>query len=328
MGDFAADTLRDTLFSGWAPSNTRIPKAESAGIEHYCHILAHPQIVGAHEWPIAIEVAKILDPQVPDNENQTVHTLFTEVTHRFTITCRRRVNNIDETLFDQAQQDIEDMCVEVVRILKTVYNPLSGTGAFFTARYDWINNDNLEVVKQELIRKLTFELKEIQSQSTEVFRGNTGVLVFDDSATTADSKPGSDYTYTEVFNVSVSDQGYDVIPELIYSGTAAKGVPIYFSGEFSGSFSADTFVKKSDIDNSTIESLDNIYKLQSNSPLAGEFPLVTFLHSVDNTEGTPVTFTESIPLIGIHISKDTSIANLVKFTITATISAPTAYTVA
>ena len=322
MGDFASDTLRDTLFAVWAPANTRIPKAESAGIEHYCHILAHPQIVGAHEWPIAIEIAKIMDPAVPDNENQVVHPLFTEVTHKFVISCRRRVGNIDETLFDQAQEDIEDMCVEVVRILKTVYNPLAGTGAFFTARYDWRNNDNFEGVKQELIRTLTFELKEIQSKSTEVFRGNTGVLVFDISATTTDSKPGTDYTYSEAYNVTVS-QGYDVVPEIIYDGTSDVGVPVYFSGSFSGSFTADMFAKKSDLNSSTDEALDLIYRLQTNRELAK----VVFLHTVSNTEGTPSTFTDSIPLHITNITKTSTIENLVKFTITATITDPTTYTV-
>jgi len=328
MGDFASDTLRDTLFAGWNPSNTRIPKAESSGIENYVHILAHPQIIGSHEWPIAIEVEKILDPQVPDNEIQTVHPLFTEVEHKFTVTCRIRVSGIDETLFDQGQQDIEDMCVEVVRLLKTVYNPLAGTGAFFTARYDWRNNDNFEGVKQELVRTLTFVLKEIQSQSTEVFRGNTGVLIFDTSASTADSKPGADYTYTEVFNVSIN-QGYDVVSELVYGVSGSTvGVPIYFSGEFSGTFTADLYAKKSDFDESTTDSLDNIYKLQANASLAGELAEVVFLHKVTNTEGTPVTLTDSIPLLITDIKKETTIENLVRFTITARISSPTTYTVA
>lgn len=323
MGDFASDTLRDTIEAGWAPSNTRIPKATSSGIEQIVHFLAHPQIEGAHEWPLAVEIQGILDPQVPDNENQVVHPHFTINNHNFSVSCVYRLRNINEALWDQAEQDIEDMCVETLRILKTVYNPQAGTGAFFNVRYDWKNDDDLTKRKQILRRTLIFSLSEVQSDSTEVFRGNTQILVLDTSASTADSKPAGDYTYTEVTTTD-SNQGYDTIPELISGGTAGQGIPVYFSGEFSGEFTGEMFIKKSDINASTIDSLDNIYKLQT----SGEHAIIFLLNSVDNTEGTPVTFTESIPLIVTNIRKNITDEDLARYTLTARITEPTAYTVA
>jgi len=323
MGDFAADTLRDTIETGWAPANTRIPKAVSAGIEQIVHFLAHPQVKGAHEWPIAVEVAKILDPQVPDNENQIVHPRFTEVRHRFTVTCRYRVRNIDETLFDQAQQDIEDMCVEVVRILKTVYDPLAGTGAFFTARYNWSNNDNLTDVKQELVRTLDFELTEIQSQSTEVFRGYGGVLTFDLSlSANMDSAPGGDYIYTEAHNVRIRE-GTTVTEALTKDSTNGARVPKLGAGVFRGTFAADIFAKKSDI-GSTDEKLDKIYLLQAN----GQHIEAAFLHATTNTEGTPVTLSHTSFVKVTSMAKIASDEQLVGFNVEGRLIKPSTWATA
>ena len=323
MGDFGADTLRDTLESGWAPANTRIPKTESAGIEQIVHFLAHPQIKGAHEWPIAIEIRKILDPQVPDNENQVVHPRFTEVRHRFTITCRYRVRNTDETLFDQAEQDIEDMCVEVVRILKTVYNPLAGTGAFFTARYNWRNADNLTDVKAELIRILDFELTELQSQSTEVFRGYGGVLTFDVSeSANMDSAPGGDYIYTEAHRVRIRE-GTTVTEALSKDTTTGIRVPRLGAGVFRGTFQADIYAKKSDI-GSTDEKLDKIYLLQAN----GQHIEAAFLHATDNTEGTPVTLSQTSYVKVTSMMKIASDEKLVGFNVEGRLTKPSTFATA
>lgn len=323
MGDFAADTLRDTIVAAWAPANTRIPKAVDTGIEQIVHFLAHPQIEGAHEWPIALEIAKILDPQVPDNENQTVHPRFSEVTHRFSITCRYRVRNIDETLFDQAQQDIEDMCVETVRILKTVYDPLAGTGAFFTARYTWSNQDVLGKIKPELIRTLDFELTEIQSQSTEVFRGFGGVLTFDLSlSSNMNSAPGGDYIYTEAYNVRIRE-GTSVTESLTKDTVNGIRVPILGSGRFRGTFNANIYAKKSDI-GTTDEKLDKIYLLQAN----GQHIEAAFLHAVDNTEGSPVTLSHTSFVKVTSMEKITSDEALVGFNVEGRLIKPSTWATA
>jgi len=324
LGNFASDTLRDTLFAAWNPANTRIPKAASAGIEHYCHILAHPQIVGAHEWPIAIEVAKIMDPQVPDNENNIVHPLFSLASHKFTIICRYRVRNIDETLFDQAHQDIEDMCVEVVRILKTVYDPQSGSATFFTAQYDWRNLDNMSGTKQELVRVLNFTLSEIQSQSDEVFRGNTGVLTFDVSETSNmdDITPGSDYIYTEASEVRIRE-GTSVTEALGKDTANGARVPRLGAGRFRGTFNAVIFAKKSDIGVNP-SSLDRIYILQAN----GQHIEAAFLHATANTEGTPVTLSQTSYVKVTSMMKIATTGDLVSFNVEGRLIKPSTFAVA
>jgi hypothetical protein len=323
MGDYGADTLRDTLVAGWAPSNARIPKTATSGVEQIVHFLAHPQIDGAHEWPLAIEIAKIMDPQTPENENQTVHPRFTEVRHRFTITCRRRVQNITETLFDQAHEDIEDMCIETVRILKTVYNPLAGTGAFFTAKYNWSNQDKLQKIKQEIVRVLDFELTEIQSQSTEVFRGYGGVLTFDLSASAnMDTAPSGDYIYTEAYDVKIRE-GTTVVEALGKDTVNGARVPRLGSGIFTGTFTANIYAKKSDI-GSTDEKLDKIYLLQAN----GQHIEAGFLHAVTSTESTPSTLSQTSFVKVTSMMKITSDEALVGFNVEGRLIKPSAFVVA
>jgi len=320
MGDFGADTLRDSIEAGWALTG-QLTKTSIPTMKEVVQFYAHPQIVG-NEWSKAVEVQKI---NTAGNENVITHPKFEEIHDRFEITCRYRLKGSNETQYDEAEQDIEDMCEEVVRIVKTVYNPSSGTGIFSKTDRQWVNRDNFEdASKPELKRLLVFTLTHLQSDDSTVFHGfSNGILALDTSATTADSKPASDYTFTEVHTVEI-DFGYDVIAEYVRGGTATQGVADYFQGGFSGTFSCVTYTKKADITSSTIEALDNIYKLQNNNELAE----IVFLHSVDNTEGTPVTFTESIPLLITRIRKTFEDTAIVEFTIEAIVSATTAYTVA
>lgn len=318
MGDSASDTLRDVLVSAWAPANTRIPKTTSAGIEHIVHFLAHPQIDGAHEWPIAVEISKIMDP--PNNENQVIHPRFTEVHHKYTITCRYRVRNINETLFDQSFEDIEDMCVEVVRILQTQYDPQSDTGAFFQCRYNWANQDNLKGEKPELKRVLSFDLVHIQSRSSTTFQGYGGVLAFDTSATTADSKPGADYEYTEAFNVEISE-GTETIEALGKDTANGFRVPKLGSGAFRGRFRAQIYLKSGDI-GSTADKLNKIYILQAN----GEHAEVVFLHDTGNTASSTLTQTSYVKIT--NITKTTTDEELVKMTIEGRLTKPSVFAVA
>ena len=118
------------------------------------------------------------------------------------------------------------------------------------------------------------QLTLIKSRSSEVFAGYGGVLSFDNSASVADTKRGSDYIYTEAYNV-VLQEGFRQIAELTSDG---QNVPLYFTGQFSGRFSCQIYGKKSDLNSANIDSLDNIYKIQSNSPLDGETAEIVFLH--------------------------------------------------
>jgi len=321
MGNFQADTLRDSIVAGWALTGTMAKAGSAASGVYPVYILAHTQTkIEEIATRKAVEVRK-LTPL----ENIITHPRFQVINDVFEIACYYELPDSDETIWDNAEADIEDICEEVVRIVKTVYDPSAGTGEFFTTNREWRNLDDLRRAGDPILKRvLLLTLSRIQSDSTEVFTGGFGgVLSLDISATTADSKPGADHIYTEAYNV-ITSQGYEVIPELVRGGTATSGVPDYFSGGFSGEFTCEMYATKDDTNSSTIESVDNIYKLQTD----GELAEITFLHAVDNTEGTPVTFTESIPLLITKISKTAEDKELVVFTLEATIQEPTTYTVA
>jgi len=317
MGTFGADTLRDLLETNWGLSG-RVSKTVSAGVENVVRFFAHPQIPELHEWQKAVEVTKILDPQAQNNENQTVHPHFTEVQHNFTIKCRYRVMGKDETIYDTAEQDIEDMCIEVVRIFQTVYDPTTGTGVFFTARYSWRNEDKVDATKPELVRVLDITLSEIQSSSDEVYRGYGGVLTFDMSASTnMDSAPAGDYIYTEAEQVIIRE-GTSVIEALGKDTIDGARVPKLGAGTFRGVFRARLFAKKSDI-GSTAEKLNQIYILQAN----GEHVQAVFLHAVDNKEGTPATLTTTSTMKIVEMEKISRDEQLVQFNVTGRLTKPT-----
>jgi hypothetical protein len=318
---YQAKTLADTINTNWALTG-RVAKAGSASAGEYPVYIrgftkSHIQEISERK---VVEVRKITALQ-----NVETHPKFQTVTDTYEITCYYELSDVDSSLWDTAEADIEDMCEEVIRITNTVYNPSSGTGDFARTNQQWLNRDDLPRSGDPILRRvLILTLTHLQSTDDTVFHGfENGILALDTSATTADSKPGSDYTYTEAYDVSISF-GYDVVPEYVRGGTAAAGVPEYFHAGFSGEFSCSMYAKKADITSSTIEAIDNIYKLQSD----GEHAEITFLHSMDNTEGTPVTFSESIPLLVTRVEKTFEDNTMVEFSLSAVVTAPTTYTVA
>jgi len=274
---------------------------------------AHTQIAG--EWTKAIEVQKI---DTPELEGLVEHPNFSEIRDNFTITCRYKLIAIDETLYDLA---------EVRRIIKTVFSPQAGNGTFWQVTHTWANDDQLDKSdKLEIRRILSLTLIQIKSSVTSVFRGFNGVLTFDTSASSADSKPASDYIFTEVENVIIQ-QGYRTIPAMTtpaQSGGRAIGVPVYFRGMFSGRFTCEMWAKKEDVTTTTFEALDNIYKAQAK----GELGTAVFLHANTNQEGTPVTLTETVTVQITSITKTSGIEALLKYRIEGTILEPTSYLVA
>lgn len=315
---YSADTLRDSIESGWGLSG-RLAKTSSANMKEIVYFYAYPEIMGS-ETSKAIEVRKINELE---DEQVVEHPNFSEVSDVFEIRCRYRIADVQLASRDEAEADMEDMCKEVVRILKTLYAPQSGTGPYYTTRRTWERFDNYTTEQPELIRTLRFILTYIKSTDTEVFNGYSGVLTFDTSASSADSKPVSDYTYTEAYRV-VIEEGTPVTSRMTRNSSAQTGKPVKFRGKFRGTFSGELFAKKSDFDNSTVESLDNIYKAQAD----GELPTAVFLHATNNTEGTPVTMTTSTPMMVTNIKKVAEDEQLVRYTITGDITTPTTYTVA
>jgi len=60
MGDFGADTLRDSIESAWALTGRLLKVgSETDAMKEPVFFFAHPQIPAAGEWTKAVEVRKI-----------------------------------------------------------------------------------------------------------------------------------------------------------------------------------------------------------------------------------------------------------------------------
>ena len=319
---YAADTLRDLLFAAYALSGEMLKEGSAtATMKETVHFFAYPEQEG-QEFPKSVTVVKI---NAEGDEQVTEHPKFNEVSDTYEITVQYRVTDIQVTSRDTSESNVEDICAEVVRILKVTYQPSSKTGEYFKADRQWINQDRpQEALQPVLVRRLRFTLTKINSDETEVFGlGFGGILSFDNSASGGDSKPGSDYIYTEAYNVEM-DEGSSQIGLMTRLSSAKTGKQEFFRGRFQGNYRCDMMAKKSDMDNATIESLDNIYKAQSNGELAD----VVFLHQVNNTEGTAQKLTTSTKLKVINMRLSTRVEDLVRLSMTARIIEPSTWTVA
>ena len=255
------------------------------------------------------------------------HPHFNEVTDVYEITVYYRVIDVEEVNFSTSLDLIENMAQEVVRILKTVYNPSVPTNIYFRTANSWVNEDMYQGNQPELRRRLRFQLTTITSDNSAVYPGFSGVLVFDTSASQGDSKPASDYTFLEVTGVTIRE-GYGLVPLLTKDVTKGVGVPFQTRGLFSGTFTANTMAARTNILGSTIEKIKNIYRTQGNSPIKRQLAEVALLHTVTDTTVTPNTSaftTQSFMKIN-DIFKDAMDDDLAKYVITGTLTRPTVFT--
>lgn len=309
--------MRDSLEAGWSFTGTeRISKVSTGSMKEIVYFYAHPQL--PPEYPKKIVVRKI---NTEGNENVITHPQFDEVSDRFQIVCYYKIDGTDEVLFDQAEADVEDMCEEVVRIFKTVYNPLNGTGTFYRSSRNWENNDDLQ--KQMLVRSIVVTISKLQAQNSEVFIGYTGVLTFDLSlSSNMDSAPAGDYVYTEV-NGIVLQEGFSVIPYLTKDTGNGKGVPLLSRNRFGGTFRANMFAKRTD-HGATAEKLDKIYKMQAN----GQFIEAALFQANPNTEGSVKTLTTTTVILVTSMRKTTDTEILVSYDIEGAVVKPSTVVVA
>jgi len=314
MGDFSADTLRDSIQSGWALTGA-LSKTASSTMKNPVKFFAHEQVKQI-ETRKAVEVRK-----VTPLSRDVIHSKFTEVSDTFEIRCRYTVEDVKNTKWDVAEQRVEDMCDEVVRIVKTVYNPNTKTGVFYRATFDWRNEDMIDKLNQVLIRTLALTLTRIKSEATTVYKGYGGVLAFDTSASTGTSKPTSDYTYTEAYNVQWIG-GFRQIAELVDENSDGEHVPVLFTGSWTGRFNCEVYVKKADIGSGTHQ-----IPTLGNPDTYGEVNDVVFLWSVTNTESTPSTLEHSIKLRIISTEPVYESGDLGKIRLVAQIVKPPVLTV-
>jgi len=320
----AATTLRDTIEAAWSLTGELSKVSTGSGstlMDEVVQFFDRLQVVG-NEVTKAVIVQKI---NAEGNEGLIQHPNFNELIDIYEITVRYRVVDVNATNYSDSLDFVEQMATEVTRILKTVYNPSTTLNVYFRTMNNWTNEDVDVGNQRDLQRKLRFTLTTITSDDEEVYSGFGGVLVFDTSDSQGDSKPGSDYTFVSVKNID-TDEGFSQIPTLTKDKSQGVGVPLLMRGQFSGSFSALMYAQKTNIIGSTIEKLQNIYRLQNNSPISGQNAEVVLLRSNTNTESPISTLTRK-SFMRINRLKETEFdEDLLSYTVIGTLSRPTIFT--
>ena len=124
------------------------------------------------------------------------HPKFLEQSDTFEVACFLQVPDGADDRFSVFIDLMQQMTGEVQRILKTIYSPSTTTGEFFRTNTTWTRDSTFTPDNPTLVRTLRFTLTKLVATSDEVFLGFGGILVFDTSASSGDSLPISDYTYT------------------------------------------------------------------------------------------------------------------------------------
>lgn len=311
-----AQTIKELLFNNWALTGELSKTSVSGAMNEAVQFFDRGQIPG-NKKAKAVTVQKINEL---GNESIVEHPKFFEQSDTFEITCLLQVIDGADDQFSVWIDLMQQMTSEVVRILKTIYAPSTDTGEFFRTNTDWTKDDTFSPDDAMLVRTLRFTLTKLVPASTEVFLGYGGLLVFDTSASSGDSLPISDYIYTEVERVQTV-QGWRNIPHITTDSPGTTAIPIFYRGAFSGRFSCMMYLKKSDIEPTTLNSLSQIFLPQAN----GELGTATFLQSNDNVEGTPVTVTESIPVNITSAEKISETEELVKYFLRGNMTGPSTY---
>lgn len=314
MGDYQADTLRDTLKTNWALTGDLAKSGTAGNVGQPVYFMAHPQIP-SKEHRKAVIVRK-LTPL----ENVVSHAKFDEVNDVFEIQIYYVVAGISLATYDNSEKDREDMTDEVLRILKTVYNPLTTTGTYFRTNQAWKNDDDVTSKDQVLKSTLSFTLTKIRSADTTVFKGYGGVLSYDTSASTGDDKPSGDYIYTEAYDVKWVG-GFKQIPELTDVTAQGEHVPVWFTGAYNGRFNCMINMKKADWTDTGSEQ----FPIIGNPLTNGEIADVVFLWVVTNTESSPATLTATIALRVISIEPAHDLEDISKFQLICQITKPPTY---
>ena len=320
----AATTLRDTISTQWALTGELSKVSTGTGptlMDEVVQFFDRLQVVG-NEVTKAVVVEKI---NAEGNETVIQHPNFNELVDIYEITVRYRVVDVNAVNYSDSLDFVEQMGTEVVRILRTVYNPSSTLNIYFRTMNNWTNEDVDVGNQRDLQRKLTFTLTTITSDDEEVYSGFGGVLVFDTSDSQGDNLPASDYTFVSVKTVDV-DEGFSQIPTLTKDVSQGVGVPLLMRGQFSGTFSALMYAQKTNIIGSTVEKLQNIYRLQTNSPIVGQNAEVVLLRSNTNTEAPVSTLTRKSFMRINRMKENEPDEDLISYTVVGTLSRPTIFT--
>ena len=155
----AATTLRDTIQSAWGLTGELSKVQTGSGVTLMDEVVQFwdRKQVGGNEVPKSVTIQKINDET---NEQVLKHPNYNEVSDFYEITVYYRVIDVEEDNFSTSLDNIENMALEVVRILKTVYNPaaIPALGIYFRTSNNWTKEDMYLGNQPELRRKLRFQL--------------------------------------------------------------------------------------------------------------------------------------------------------------------------
>lgn len=304
---FSADDLRDIIEAQWSLTG-EISKTTSDNMKEPVQFFAYPQIPG-NEVTKAVTVQKI---QSEGNENNIEHPTFTEVQDIYEITIFYRTIDVQVFSRDESYSNLEDMGDEVVRILRTEYNPSSGIGVYYQAQRAWTREDDYDTAQPDLRRRLRFVLITIESENDEVFTGVNGLLIYDRNQGTG-VQPGANYIYTEVNDVT-SAGGYNIIRKL--TRDSPLGIAKRATGLYQGTFTFETMVKESDIEDSTTNFIENLGEILPN----GELPEVFLIKQTKNKQGDTFNHTSRMQIVNTECLYERE--DLARFKITGEVIAP------
>ena len=313
---FSADTLRNIIFAQWSLTN-ELSKTSTDTMKEIVQFFARPQIMGSE----VVKAVEVIKNAPSEKEIVEQHPKFSTKSDVYLITVKYRCLDVQEVTYNSALSNLESMQNEVIRIVKQFFaDPFINLGVFSTTSRNWAILDNFNTAQPDLIRQMPLRLTEIVSEDNSVFRGYSGVLVFDTSATVGDNKPASDYQYTECFNMR-GDEGFANIPILTNDITKGYGVPNYIRGLFKGSFQADLYAKANDF-GATLENLNKLFLVQAN----GEGADVVFLPAYGNSAGQTLTQTVKVKVNRVGWSADDE--GLLTYRIFGEVEQPSTFVVA
>ena len=308
-----AQIVQQLLFNNWSLTG-ELSKVVVGDMNEPVNFFDRGQVPG-NRVVKAVTVQKI---NQLGNENIIEHPKFSEQSDTFEVTCFLQVTDAAEDIFSVWIDLMQQMCGEVTRILKTVYSPSDDTGEFFSTSIGWTKDDTFYPDDPVLVRTLRFTLTRLVAANDDVFLGYRGVLAFDALASSGDSLPTSNYIYTEVERVQIL-QGWRNLPYITTDAITTTAIPVYYRGAFSGRFSCMMYLRKADITPTTLNSLTQIFLPQSN----GELGTAVFLYRTVNTESSPVTLTESIPVNVTNVEKVGETEQLITFSLSGNLTGPT-----
>lgn len=258
--------------------------------------------VEGNEQPKVLVVERINEA---DDENRIGYPQYTEFADLYEITLLYRVVDVQEPSYSEALLDIENMAVELTRILEIEF----GSGIFatyFRMHFAWDRADITDSAQPELVRRLRMTLEKLEGAGVDedlLLHGYNGVFGFGSPAT---------FTYTSAYNVRMSG-GFRQTAELV---TNNSGIAKRASGMYTGLVEAEMYAKREYVSGGEPSDINVMAALDA----FGELPVVTLSYLSAANDGSTVTDAVKCNIIDWQRLYDTQ--DLVVYRITGEIIEP------